>query len=123
MQLGAFSISLAVKDIAASAAFYKNLGFTDHGGDITQNWLILKNGETVIGLFQGMFEKNMLTFNPGWNQNAEALESFTDVRELQRELKAKGTVFLSEADEGTTGPSSFIVVDPDGNPVLVDQHV
>lgn len=123
MQLGAFSISLAVKDIAASAAFYKNLGFTDHGGDITQNWLILKNGETVIGLFQGMFEKNMLTFNPGWNQNAEALDSFTDVRELQRELKAKGTEFLSEADEGTTGPSSFIVVDPDGNPVLVDQHV
>ena len=86
MQLGAFSVSLAVKDIAASAAFYKNLGFTDHGGDITQNWLILKNGETVIGLFQGMFEKNMLTFNPGWNQNAEALDSFTDVRELQREL-------------------------------------
>lgn len=123
MQLGAFSVSLAVKDIAASAAFYKNLGFTDHGGDITQNWLILKNGETVIGLFQGMFEKNMLTFNPGWNQNAEALDSFTDVRELQRELKAKGTEFLSEADEGTTGPSSFIVVDPDGNPVLVDQHV
>ncbi|WCI08863.1 VOC family protein [Arthrobacter sp. OVS8] len=123
MQLGAFSISLAVKDIAASAAFYKNLGFTDHGGDITQNWLILKNGETVIGLFQGMFEKNMLTFNPGWNQNAEALDSFTDVRELQRELKATGTEFLSEADEGTTGPSSFIVVDPDGNPVLVDQHV
>ncbi|WP_144670627.1 VOC family protein [Arthrobacter sp. U41] len=123
MQLGAFSISLAVKDIAASAAFYKNLGFTDHGGDITQNWLILKNGETVIGLFQGMFEKNMLTFNPGWNQNAEALDSFTDVRELQRELKAKGTEFLSEADEGTTGPSSFMVMDPDGNPVLVDQHV
>jgi catechol 2,3-dioxygenase-like lactoylglutathione lyase family enzyme len=123
MQLGAFSISLAVKDIAASAAFYKNLGFTDHGGDITQNWLILKNGETVIGLFQGMFEKNMLTFNPGWNQNAEALDSFTDVRELQRELKAKGTEFLSEADERTTGPSSFMVLDPDGNPVLVDQHV
>ncbi|KQN88715.1 VOC family protein [Arthrobacter sp. Leaf69] len=123
MQLGAFSISLAVKDIAASAAFYKNLGFTDHGGDITQNWIILKNGEAVIGLFQGMFEKNMLTFNPGWNQNAEALDSFTDVRELQRELKAKGTDFLSEADEGTTGPSSFIVLDPDGNPVLVDQHV
>ena len=123
MQLGAFSISLAVKDIAASAAFYKNLGFTDHGGDITQNWIILKNGEAVIGLFQGMFEKNMLTFNPGWNQNAEALDSFTDVRELQRELKAKGTEFLSEADEGTTGPSSFIVLDPDGNPVLVDQHV
>jgi len=123
MQLGAFSISLAVKDIAASAAFYENLGFSSFGGDITQNWLILKNGETVIGLFQGMFEKNMLTFNPGWNQNAEAVDSFTDVRDLQRELKAKGTEFLSEAAEETAGPASFIVLDPDGNPVLVDQHV
>ncbi|MBE4718697.1 VOC family protein [Pseudarthrobacter sp. AB1] len=123
MQLGAFSISLTVKDIAASAAFYEKLGFTSFGGDITQNWLILKNGETVIGLFQGMFEKNMLTFNPGWSQNAEALDSFTDVRDLQRELKAQGAEFVSEADEATTGPGSFIVVDPDGNPVLVDQHV
>ena len=123
MQLGAFSLSLTVKDIAASAAFYEKLGFTRFGGDITQNWLILRNGDTVIGLFQGMFEKNMLTFNPGWNQDAEALDSFTDVRELQRELKARGTQFVSEADEGTTGPASFIVVDPDGNPVLVDQHV
>ncbi len=122
MQLGAFSISLAVKDIAASAAFYEKLGFTSLGGDISQNWLILKNGDTVIGLFQGMFEKNMLTFNPGWDQNAEPLDGFTDVRELQRELKAKGTEFASEADEGTTGPASFVVVDPDGNPVLVDQH-
>lgn len=123
MKLGAFSISLTVKDIAASAAFYEKLGFTTFGGDITQNWLILKNGETVIGLFQGMFEKNMLTFNPGWSQNAEALDSFADVRELQRELKAAGTEFVAEADETTTGPGSFIVVDPDGNPVLVDQHV
>lgn len=123
MQLGAFSISLAVKDIAASAAFYGNLGFSSFGGDITQNWLILKNGETVIGLFQGMIEKNMLTFNPGWNQNAEAVNPFTDVRDLQRELKAKGTEFLSEADEQTAGPASFVVLDPDGNPVLVDQHV
>ncbi|MCP9001525.1 VOC family protein [Pseudarthrobacter sp. RMG13] len=123
MQLGAFSISLTVKDIAASAAFYEKLGFTRFGGDITQNWLILKNGETVIGLFQGMFEKNMLTFNPGWSQDAEALDSFTDVRDLQRELKAAGMEFVSEADEATTGPGSFIVVDPDGNPVLVDQHV
>ncbi|GAA1262922.1 VOC family protein [Arthrobacter pascens] len=123
MQLGAFSLSLTVKDIAASAAFYEKLGFTRFGGDIAQNWLILRNGDTVIGLFQGMFEKNMLTFNPGWNQDAEALDSFTDVRELQRELKARGTQFVSEADEGTTGPASFIVVDPDGNPVLVDQHV
>ncbi|MDR6558860.1 catechol 2,3-dioxygenase-like lactoylglutathione lyase family enzyme [Arthrobacter pascens] len=123
MQLGAFSLSLTVKDIAASAAFYEKLGFTRFGGDIAQNWLILRNGDTVIGLFQGMFEKNMLTFNPGWNQDAEALDSFTDVRELQRELKARGTQFVSEADEGTTGPASFVVVDPDGNPVLVDQHV
>jgi catechol 2,3-dioxygenase-like lactoylglutathione lyase family enzyme len=123
MQLGAFSISLTVKDIAASSAFYENLGFSSFGGDITQNWLILKNGETVIGLFQGMFEKNMLTFNPGWNQNAEAVGQFTDVRELQRELKAKGMEFVAEADESTTGPASFIVEDPDGNPVLVDQHV
>lgn len=123
MQLGAFSLSLTVKDIAASAAFYEKLGFTRFGGDISQNWLILKNGDTLIGLFQGMFEKNMLTFNPGWNQDAKPLDSFTDVRELQRELKAQGTPFISEADEGTTGPASFIVVDPDGNPVLVDQHV
>lgn len=123
MQLGAFSLSLTVKDIAASAAFYEKLGFTRFGGDIAQNWLILRNGDTVIGIFQGIFEKNMLTFNPGWNQDAEALDSFTDVRELQRELKAQGMQFVSEADEGTTGPASFIVVDPDGNPVLVDQHV
>lgn len=123
MELGAFSLSLTVKDIAASAAFYEKLGFRRHGGDITQNWLILKNGEAVIGLFQGMFDKNMLTFNPGWTQNAEALDSFTDVRDLQRQLKAQGTQFLSEADEETTGPASFMVLDPDGNPVLVDQHV
>ncbi|TNB69865.1 VOC family protein [Arthrobacter sp. BB-1] len=123
MQLGAFSVSLAVKDIAASAAFYENLGFSRFGGDITQNWLILKNGDTVIGLFQGMFEKNMLTFNPGWDQNAEPVEPFTDVRQLQRELKAKGMEFLSEADEGTAGPASFMLLDPDGNPVLFDQHV
>jgi lactoylglutathione lyase len=123
MELGAFSISLAVKDIVASAAFYKKLGFSDHGGDITQNWLILKNGETVIGLFQGMFEKNALTFNPGWNQNAQTLDSFTDVRELQRELKAEGVEFLSEADPATAGPASFMLLDPDGNPIIVDQHV
>jgi lactoylglutathione lyase len=123
MQLGAFSISLTVKDIAASAAFYEKLGFTSFGGDITQNWLILKNGETVIGLFQGMFEKNMLTFNPGWTQNAEEVDSFTDVLDIQRELKSQVAEFVSEADETSTGPGSFIVVDPDGNPVLVDQHV
>ncbi|WP_104139071.1 VOC family protein [Arthrobacter sp. ZGTC131] len=123
MELGAFSLSLNVKDIATSAAFYEKLGFSSHGVDITQNWLILKNGETVIGLFQGMFDKNMLTFNPGWTQGTEPLDSFTDVRDLQRQLKAQGTQFVSEADEETTGPASFIVVDPDGNPVLVDQHV
>lgn len=123
MQLGAFSISLTVKDIEASAAFYEKLGFSKHGGDITQNWLILKNGEAVVGLFQGMFEKNALTFNPGWNQDAQALDSYTDVRDLQRQLKAQGTQFVSEADEETTGPASFIVLDPDGNPIIVDQHI
>lgn len=123
MQLGAFSISLAVKDIEASRAFYEALGFTAFGGDVTRNWLILKNGDHVIGLFQGMFDKNMLTFNPGWDSNASKLEAFTDVRDLQRQLKARGVALLSEADETTTGPASFVAVDPDGNPVLVDQHV
>lgn len=122
MNLGAFSISLAVKDIQASAAFYEKLGFKKFGGDITQNWLILKNGEHIVGLFQGMFEKNMLTFNPGWDQNAKELEGFTDVRELQRQLKAQGVELATKADEGTTGPASFVVIDPDGNPILVDQH-
>ncbi len=123
MQLGTFSISLAVEDIKASKAFYEKLGFTVFGGDITQNWLILKNGDAVIGLFQGMFDKNILTFNPGWDSNAQKLESFTDVRELQRQLKDQGVQLVSEADENTTGPASFIAVDPDGNPILLDQHV
>ena len=123
MELGNFSISLAVKDIAASKAFYEKFGFKVSGGDISQNWLILKNGDHVIGLFQGMFEKNILTFNPGWNQNAQKLDSFTDVRELQRQLKAQGVEMMSEADERSTGPASFIAVDPDGNPILVDQHI
>ena len=123
MELGAFSISLAVKDIEASRRFYEKLGFTTFGGDAAQGWLILKNGDRVVGLFQGMFERNILTFNPGWDQNAQPVDSFTDVRELQRELKAQGVEFQVEADESTTGPASFIVVDPDGNPVLVDQHV
>ncbi len=123
MEIGAFSISLAVKDIHASRAFYEKLGFKKFGGDISQNWLILKNGETVIGLFQGMFEKNMLTFNPGWDQNAQKLDTFTDVRELQRQLREQGMEFMSEAEESTTGPASFIVIDPDGNPILFDQHV
>lgn len=123
MQLGAFSISLAVKDIHASRAFYEKLGFEDFHGDITQNWLILKNGDTVIGLFQGMFEQNMLTFNPGWDANAQPVESFPDVRELQRQLKAQGVALESEADESSSGPTYFMVADPDGNPILFDQHV
>ncbi|MBM4088614.1 MAG: VOC family protein [Planctomycetes bacterium] len=123
MELGAFSVSLAVKDIQASKAFYQKLGFTVFMGDVSQNWLILKNGNHVIGLFQGMFEKNILTFNPGWDQNSHKRESFTDVRELQRQLKAQGVTLQSEADESTTGPASFVVLDPDGNPILVDQHV
>ena len=122
MQLGAFSISLAVKDIQASREFYEKLGFTSFGGDIAHNWLILKNGDHIIGLFQGMFEKNILTFNPGWDQNAQNLASFTDVRELQRQLRGHGVQFVQEADESTTGPASFVAVDPDGNPILVDQH-
>ena len=123
MELGAFSISLAVKDLPASRQFYERLGFTAFAGDPSQNWLILKNGDHVIGLFQGMFDRNILTFNPGWDSNARQLVSFTDVRELQRQLKAQGVQFASEAAESTTGPASFVVVDPDGNPVLFDQHV
>lgn len=123
MELGSFSVSLAVKDINASKEFYEKLGFNVVMGDISENWLILKNGEHVIGLFQGMFEKNVLTFNPGWAQDTQKLDSFTDVRELQRQLKAKGVEFLSEADENSTGPGSFMIMDPDGNTILVDQHV
>jgi lactoylglutathione lyase len=123
MQLGAFSISLAVKDIEASRAFYEKFGFKTLGGDASHGWLMLKNGDTVIGLFHGMFEKNILTFNPGWDQSAQTLSSFTDVRELQRQLKAQGVQLAPEADESTTGPASFMAVDPDGNPILVDQHI
>ena len=123
MELGAFSISLAVKDIKASKTFYEKLGFKVFMGDISQNWLILKNGEHTIGLFQGMFERNTLTFNPGWDSNAQKLDTFTDVRELQNQLKAQGVELMSEADEGTAGPASIMVMDPDGNPILVDQHV
>lgn len=123
MKLGAFSVSLAVKDIEASKGFYEKLGFTVFGGDQAQNWLIMKNGDHVIGLFQGMFDKNILTFNPGWDQNAQPLATFMDVRELQRQLKEQGITMLSEADESSTGPASFVIVDPDGNPILVDQHV
>ena len=123
MQLGVFSISLAVKDLAASRAFYEKFGFRAFAGEAAQNWLILKNGEHIIGLFQGMFEKNILTFNPGWDSNAQKLSAFTDVRELQRQLKAQGVALQSEADESAGGPASFMAVDPDGNAILVDQHV
>ena len=123
MELGNFSVSLAVKDIEASKRFYEKLGFIVFGGNQTQNWLILKNGDHVIGLFQGMFEKNILTFNPGWDSNAKPVGKFTDVRALQRELRGRGISFLSEADENTAGPASFMVADPDGNTILVDQHV
>ena len=123
MNLGAFSISLTVKDLQASRAFYEKFGFSVFAGDAAQHWLIMKNGDHVIGLFQGMFEKNILTFNPGWDSNAQKLASFTDIRELQRQLKAQGLQLVNEADESTTGPASFVAVDPDGNPILLDQHV
>ena len=123
MDLGNFSISLAVKNLETSRKFYEKFGFKTFAGDASQNWLILKNGSHVIGLFQGMFEKNILTFNPGWDSNAQKLDSFTDIRELQRKLKTEGVQLQQQADESTTGPASFIAVDPDGNPILVDQHV
>ena len=123
MQLGNFSVSLAVKDIEASRVFYEKLGFTKFGGDQSQKWLILKNGDVVIGLFQGMFPTNILTFNPGWDSNAQPLATFTDVRALQRQLKARGITLTSEADDNTTGPASLMMADPDGNVILIDQHV
>ena len=123
MELGAFSVSLAVKDLEVSRSFYEKLGFVVLAGNAAENWLIMKNGDTVIGLFQGMFDNNILTFNPGWDQNAQKLDTFTDVRDLQRQLKARGLVLQSEADESESGPASFTVIDPDGNPILVDQHV
>lgn len=123
MELGNFSVSLAVKDIEASRQFYEKLGFSVFFGEAAQKWLIMKNGSVVIGLFQGMFDKNIMTFNPGWDGNARALPSFTDVRELQRQLKASGVPLITEADESTTGPASFMIADPDGNTILFDQHV
>jgi lactoylglutathione lyase len=123
MELGAFSISLAVKDLQASRAFYEKFGFSVFAGEAAHNYLIMKNGDHLIGLFQGMFDRNILTFNPGWDSNARTLETFTDIRELQRQLKAAGVQLTTEADENTTGPASFTAVDPDGNPILVDQHV
>jgi lactoylglutathione lyase len=123
MDLGAFSISLAVKDLAASREFYEKFGFQVFAGDASHNYLILKNGEHVIGLFQGMFEKNILTFNPGWDSNAKPVDGFMDVREIQRRLKEQGVELVTEVDESTSGPGALVAVDPDGNPVLVDQHV
>jgi lactoylglutathione lyase len=123
MELGNFSVSLAVKDIQASKLFYEKLGFTAFAGDQSQNWLIMKNGDHNIGLFQGMFDKNILTFNPGWTSDAQALKEFTDIRELQRQLKDRGVGMIAAADERTTGPASFMIADPDGNTILVDQHV
>jgi len=123
MELGAFSVSLSVKDIQASKTFYEHLGFNQFAGDISQNWLIMKNGVCVIGLFQGMFEKNILTFNPGWDANAQTLENFMDIRELQRRFKSKGLALNPETDEEASGPGSFMLSDPDGNPILFDQHV
>lgn len=122
MNLGAFSVSLSVKDLATSKAFYESLGFEAIGGDPEQNWQILKNGDHVIGLFQGMFEGNMLTFNPGWDQSGGELESFTDVREIQRTLKEQGIALDNEADESTSGPASLMLTDPDENQIFVDQH-
>jgi predicted lactoylglutathione lyase len=123
MELGNFSVSLAVKNIEVSKLFYEKLGFTVFTGQQSQGWLIMKNGDHNIGLFQGMFDKNILTFNPGWTSDAKALNEFTDVRELQRQLKASGVDMISEADESSTGPASFMIADPDGNTILVDQHV
>lgn len=123
MKLGAFSVSLAVKDLSVSKSFYETLGFSVFGGDMEKNYLIMKNGDTLIGLFHGMFENNILTFNPGWDQSAGVVEGYTDIRDLQKTLKQKGVSFATEADEGTAGPASFMIMDPDGNTILVDQHI
>lgn len=123
MKLGAFSISLAVKDLTVSKQFYENLGFSVFAGNMEKNYLILKNGNALIGLFQGMFEKNILTFNPGWDENANTLEDFDDIRTIQKQLKGAGVVLSNEVDEDSKGPANIVLIDPDGNPVLIDQHV
>lgn len=123
MKLGAFSVSLAVKDIHKSRAFYETLGFTTFAGEIEKNYLIMKNGNALVGLFQGMFDKNILTFNPGWDESANKLEDFTDVRDIQKHIKSHQIPLITEADESSSGPASFVILDPDGNPVLIDQHV
>ena len=122
MKTGAFSMSLSVKDLKASKEFYENLGFTAFGGGMNQNYLIMKNGNALIGLFQGMFQGNIITFNPGWDENAKDVKDFNDVREIQRHLKSKGIKLTSEADETTKGPASITLADPDGNIILFDQH-
>jgi catechol 2,3-dioxygenase-like lactoylglutathione lyase family enzyme len=122
MKLGAFSVSLNVKDLQQSKQFYERLGFSVFAGSMEQNYLILKNGNALVGLFQGMFEGNILTFNPGWDENANNMEEFDDVRDIQRHLKADGVPLLTEADETTSGPASLMLVDPDGNTILIDQH-
>lgn len=123
MKLGAFSVSLNVKDLKASKQFYEKIGFSVFAGEMERNYLIMKNGNALIGLFQGMFDKNILTFNPGWDENADALDSFEDVRDIQKNFKSKGLVLTSEADESSSGPASITLIDPDGNPILIDQHV
>lgn len=123
MRLGNFSVSLAVKDLGASRAFYEKLGFRPIGGDPAQNWLILQNETSTIGLFQGMFDRNILTFNPGWDRSAQTLASFDDVRAIQAAIKSKGVALTTEADPASTGPASIVLTDPDGNPILIDQHV
>lgn len=123
MELGNFSVSLAVKDLAASQAFYEKLGFAVFGGDASQNWLIMKSGTTNVGLFQGMFENNIMTFNPGWQHDASPVEGFEDVRTIQQTLKDRGVAFMTEADPDSDGPANFVIQDPDGNAILFDQHV
>ncbi len=123
MKLGAFSVSLAVKDLEASKTFYENLGFSVLAGEMERNYLIMKNGNSLIGLFQGMFENNILTFNPGWDESANQLDSYDDVREIQKHLKSKGIKLENEADESSSGPANMVVIDPDGNAILIDQHV
>ncbi len=123
MKLGAFSVSLNVKNLQSSKSFYENLGFKVFAGSIEQNYLIMKNDDALIGLFQGMFENNILTFNPGWDSNAKTLEQFDDVREIQKQLKEKSVKLDTQADEGSQGPASIMLTDPDGNVILIDQHI
>ena len=123
MNLGAFSISLTVKDLAVSKTFYENIGFSVFAGDMAQNYLIMKNGNALVGLFEGMFDNNIITFNPGWDENAQTIPGFDDVRTIQKDFKNKGIPLVTEADETTKGPGSIVLTDPDGNTILIDQHI